>query len=1089
MKRILLLLCVLGFALPAWAETCLSNGSFVMTDATTATMWTGCTPGATDDFRIRTDDIVQIDPAVALTTGSIGMDVSDLACGTLIIPPGSRLTYGDGTEGTDIPGGLYMECGTLIADGLVRKVGRVVDVTESNADTAAGAGTVTLTTDVDMTGVSTTTDWLRFTDEDPDNAASQLSGSVWSGPGVAPAGVHRPTFNKWAWGDLTAVSGKTVTYQLSSEETFSGTPYRGTRDWPTGTSDPLSTDDTGEVVSMTRQWGGFSTAIRVSSSYAEMCKMEGDLGSFYGIYEETRPFSAALSALSALSLTAADAATVDIVYGSEESGVINNIRVRVGEMATQLAAAITSLNTTLGTLNATLRGSDRTMCGGQAYKVLHCERGAPNFDFLDGDVSVANNTITEAAHTYAPGDLIRFTATVTLPAGLALSTDYFAVISDANTILVATTEALAAAGQNAIDAGGTCGIVGAGGSCVDITGAASGGTHTSNGRVSSLATNTQDDVVWFAGDMTECTTGDMHLTHGVRRGDPFEIVLPATIDGDGGTDDGNPEGAIVFLGGTLKINRTRFVDVGFNSTGDISPAAPNNYNILFAQGGSTGATTVPSGYIRNSQVWHPESDTTDTGTMLFAGSTAAVMRFPSDGSPNFSGLTLDRIHVTDAYNQGTRAGTHGYLAMAVRNLNPTRWRIERQSDDGVAGLMYDPTIGCTGTADDPQRCSLGQHVRQFLAYENIAGGDNSQECLSFAVAPNGSTNATSTTAITSGSLRVTDMVGIGCYEAALSTTGGGIVLNRSVFSSNSFGASTRLELSIGGPEITTNYLMDTYGNQIRNSVLSSMGRSGTDNNLSLVGGLYDSVLFGANQHKNNAGSLFYTGRFSGSVIDLDANSGELLLRGAAANPATPPNLMIDNSVFRLTGGSATVLCYEYKADQTITLSRMFMALGNYQIGGSPDGPLRLCSTTTGAVTTIDGLTVTTTAASGNGILQWNATGSSVENVCFESAFDNQAANEAFTTACPTCLNSQGLVPEADDDTGLRAFLADPDSETVCGNYAKPERLGFREFGVAHAMLGDGVIQQYRLWTSDDLIRPTFGGDGGGGGGGNGPSYW
>ena len=1021
--NLIAVLFTLGVALPGWAgDSCVSDTSFNWTGVT-AGDWTctggGGTPTNDDDFRISTGHVVTVNGTLTIVTGSVGMESALSACGTLIVPAGITLTYGDGTGAApDKVGGLVMDCGTLVTQGQVRTVGRVTNVTESDADTAAGAGTVTIATDTSLAGIATT-DMLVFTDEDPANAASPLNGqSVWVGPGVAPTGVHRPAYNKWAWYNITAVSGQSLTYQLSSEETFSGSPYRGTRDWPTGTADPLTMSDNAEVVTAVRQWNGYSTAIRVASGYAEMCKNNADLGSFYAMFEEP----------------AHDAT-----------------------------------------------GLPESYCGGQGFKVLHCERGAPNFDFLDADVSVANDTITEAGHTYAPGDLVRLTTTGVLPAGLALTTDYYAVVSDANTILVATTVALAAAGQQSIDNGGACGA-----SCVDITAAAGGGTHTSNGRVASLAANTEDDIVWVAGDASVCSNGDFHLTHGVRRGDPFEVVTPAILNGDTNAD-GNPEGAIVILGGTVKIDRTSIRNVGFNSVTDITPAVGVEYNVLFAQGGSTGATTVADGYLQRSEIWHNESSTTDTGTLAFMGSTTVAMRFPADGSPDFSGLTVDRLHIHDAYNEGTLAGTHGYLDNSTRNVNPTRLRIERQSDDGAAGIAFDPTITCTATDG---RCTLSTTLRQFLVYENIADGDNSQEGLSFGTNDNGANDALSTTAITAGWLKVYDFIAIGHYEASLNTNGGGILVDRSVFSGNFLGAATRLNLSSSGLEFSATGAMHLNENTIRNSVLSAMGNSGTPNEMSVLGEVYNSHVFGRSQYKSlTVGSIFYGNRYEGVMIDFDALGSEILLRAAVTNPVTPPSLTIGNSVFRVNGGSATTLCLDYGNSQVFSLSRFFMAIGAYQIGGSPDGPLRLCATTTSSTLAVDGLTVTTTAASGNGLLQWNATGSSVENVCFESAFDNVPAVEAFTTACDTCLNSSGLTPEADDDPGLRGFLADTSTESVCGNYARPESLGFVEFGVAHAMLGDGVIKDYRDWTSEDLIRPTSAGDGGGGGASGGPSHW
>ena len=81
--------------------------------------------------------------------------------------------------------------------------------------------------------------------------------------------------------------------------------------------------------------------------------------------------------------------------------------------------------------------------------------------FADADVGVAANTITLTAHALAVGLKCQLTTTGVLPAGLALTTDYFVIDIDANTIKLASSLANAQAGT-----------------AVDITAAAGGGTHT-----------------------------------------------------------------------------------------------------------------------------------------------------------------------------------------------------------------------------------------------------------------------------------------------------------------------------------------------------------------------------------------------------------------------------------------------------------------------------------------------------------------------------------------------------------------------------------------------------------------------------------
>ena len=102
---------------------------------------------------------------------------------------------------------------------------------------------------------------------------------------------------------------------------------------------------------------------------------------------------------------------------------------------------------------------------GAAYETVHT---FPTFTFVDGDVTVASNTITEASHPYSQtGAPAVLTTTGTLPAGLALATTYYVVRVDANTIKLATSRVNADKGT-----------------AVDITAAAGGGTHTITSTIS-----------------------------------------------------------------------------------------------------------------------------------------------------------------------------------------------------------------------------------------------------------------------------------------------------------------------------------------------------------------------------------------------------------------------------------------------------------------------------------------------------------------------------------------------------------------------------------------------------------------------------
>lgn len=133
----------------------------------------------------------------------------------------------------------------------------------------------------------------------------------------------------------------------------------------------------------------------------------------------------------------------------------------------------------------------------------YAEASTLAFDFVDGDVTVGTDTIAETGHGLNTGDVVQLTSTGTLPAGLALATDYYVIRVDADNFQLAATP------KDAED-----------GVPVTITAAAGGGTHTAtkqekDGRaldvymINEIEVNlTQDDEItvfqgtdpWIIGD-------------------------------------------------------------------------------------------------------------------------------------------------------------------------------------------------------------------------------------------------------------------------------------------------------------------------------------------------------------------------------------------------------------------------------------------------------------------------------------------------------------------------------------------------------------------------------------------------------------
>jgi hypothetical protein len=66
-------------------------------------------------------------------------------------------------------------------------------------------------------------------------------------------------------------------------------------------------------------------------------------------------------------------------------------------------------------------------------------------------------------------------------------------------------------------------------------------------------------------------------------------------------------------------------------------------------------------------------------------------------------------------------------------------------------------------------------------------------------------------------------------------------------------------------------------------------------------------------------------------------------------------------------------------------------------------------------------------------------------------------------------------PDPSDDVNLAAFIAQPGSQSICGALSKPEYLGLRNFGAAHAIAGDGLVAGIENFTTHDGLIRTVGG--------------
>lgn len=160
-----------------------------------------------------------------------------------------------------------------------------------------------------------------------------------------------------------------------------------------------------------------------------------------------------------------------------------------------------------------------------------------DFDFVDGDVTTGTDVINETGHGFLTGEgPFRLTTTGTLPAGLAVATNYWAIRVDDDNFKCAATRADAIAGT-----------------AVDITAAAGGGTHTVDRETRLVVPTGVTKVRLAAGVDTDATStsnfqlyigkngaafpGDAMVSHRmdfatISKGEAFQTPVLEVTEGD-----------------------------------------------------------------------------------------------------------------------------------------------------------------------------------------------------------------------------------------------------------------------------------------------------------------------------------------------------------------------------------------------------------------------------------------------------------------------------------------------------------------------------------------------------------------------------
>ena len=199
------------------------------------------------------------------------------------------------------------------------------------------------------------------------------------------------------------------------------------------------------------------------------------------------------------------------------------------------------------------------------------ENGGITFGFADGDVTVGTDSINETAHGLFTGKVVQLTSSGTLPAGLALATDYYVIRVDADNFK------LAASAKDAEN-----------GNAVDITAAAGGGTHT----VTEQERERRALDVWMMNEINVNLTQDDEIT-------VFQGTSPWVI-GDGGgsiTIDGEVslDAATLAALETINAAQSGTWTVGLSEDHNYGAVGANTLRTAAQIGNATGAADFGTG--------------------------------------------------------------------------------------------------------------------------------------------------------------------------------------------------------------------------------------------------------------------------------------------------------------------------------------------------------------------------------------------------------------------------------------------------------------------------------------------------------------
>lgn len=282
-----------------------------------------------------------------------------------------------------------------------------------------------------------------------------------------------------------------------------------------------------------------------------------------------------------------------------------------------------------------------------------------NWAFADGDVTVGSDQIAETAHGYQTGEgPIRLTTTGTLPAGLALNTNYWIIRVDANNVKFASSRANALVGT-----------------AVDITAAAGGGTHT---------VDQEEYVVIPAGvsrvdlsaniDWASSSVGGRSVTIAKRNASDADVATPGTgisintANGSAMIHAANAHGLSVSEGDRFAVA------VSQTSTGalDVDPSDQTWFSVRVAE--EARAITYPG--VTVTSPWRGATATL-SGDITLIDASAAGYLVPWDAE----------VEDTDGFHDTVTNNTRMTIPAGVSRVNVTYGVVTNSMDTATSYLQ------------------------------------------------------------------------------------------------------------------------------------------------------------------------------------------------------------------------------------------------------------------------------------------------------------------------------------------------------------------------------------------------------------------